>query len=214
VHSRQWSWIFEYENHRKSPDLVVPMGKNIRCFLVSDDVIHGFYIPAFRIQQDTVPGIKTQVWFNATTTGNYDILCAQYCGLRHSSMLARLIVVQPDKFDAWMKGENINFPDKFQSEEMPVGEKLLFERGCISCHSLGGGLMAGPTFKGIYGSTSRVKTAGRMRDVTVDDKYLIDSIINPGLDVVDGFPNTMPSGRDVLTDQEINEIIAYLKTLK
>ena len=214
VHSRQWSWLFEYENGKKSPDLIVPVGKNIKCELTSDDVIHGFYIPAFRIQQDSVPGITTSAWFNVTTSGSYDIFCAQYCGLKHSEMRANLIAVTQDKFEKWLKGEIIKMPGKIESVEMPVGQKLIFERGCVSCHSIEGGPMVGPTLKGIYGSKSRVKTNGKLRDVIVDDKYLIDSIIDPAKDIVDGYPNTMPLGRDILTDEEIQEIIDYIKTLK
>jgi cytochrome c oxidase subunit 2 len=214
VHSRQWAWLFEYANGKKSPDLVVPVGKNVKLELTSDDVIHGFYVPDYRIQQDTVPGIKREVWFNATTTGTHDIFCAQYCGLKHSSMTANLIAVDPDKFNSWLKGENINLPSKVKSEEMPVGEKLIFERGCVSCHSLSGEYMVGPTFKGMYNTKRSVKTNGKLHDVIADDNYIRDSIIFPANDIVDGYPNTMPSGRDILSDDEINKIIDYIKTLK
>ena len=214
VHARQWSWLFEYGNGKKSPDLVAPLGKDVRCELTSDDVIHGFYVPAFRIQQDVVPGIKTQAWFNATTTGSYDILCSQYCGLKHSNMRALLIVVPPDQFNRWLKGENIQFPGKVQSANMPRGQMLLLERGCLSCHSLDGGIMTGPTFKGLIGSKVRVKTAGKKRIITADENYIKDSIINPGSDIVDGFPNIMSSGRNILSDEEIEEIIEYMKGLK
>jgi len=214
VHARQWSWLFEYANRKFSPDLVVPLGKNIRCNLVSSDVIHGFYIPSFRVQQDAVPGMKTMVWFNATTLGTYYILCSQYCGLKHSGMLAKLIVVPQDLFDKWLKGAKITFNTGADLLRMPPGEALLFERGCVSCHSIEGGTMVGPTFKGLFGSLVRVKTDGKIRTVAVDSGYIRESILQPGADVVDGFPNTMPSARDVLTDAEIAEITAYIKSLK
>jgi cytochrome c oxidase subunit 2 len=102
VNARQWSWLFEYENRRKSPNLVVPLGKNVRCDLSSADVIYGFYIPAFRIQMDALPGIKTQVWFKTTVVGTYDILCTQYCGLRHSDMTAKVYVVNEEQFNEWV----------------------------------------------------------------------------------------------------------------
>jgi cytochrome c oxidase subunit II len=214
VHARQWSWLFEYQNGKKSADLIVPVGKDIRCDLVSADVIHGFYVPAFRIQMDTLPGIKTQVWFKATETGSYDILCSQYCGLKHSAMLAKLVVVQPEKFEAWMRGEKIAFPEKSDTDDMVPGERLLFDRGCVSCHSLDGSAMVGPTYKSLFGSRVRVRTNGVLHEVIADEKYLGDSIINPGKDVVDGYSNTMPSGRDLLSDKEISDLIQYLKTLK
>ncbi|MGA2506418.1 MAG: cytochrome c oxidase subunit II [Chitinispirillaceae bacterium] len=213
VHARQWSWLFEYANGKKSPDLIAPLGRNIRCELISADVIHGFYVPAFHIQQDAVPGLKTEAWFNATTPGSYYILCSQYCGRKHSAMIARLIVVPPDQFDAWMQGKNISFTGA-EWKNMPAGEQLLFERGCMSCHSLEGTKMVGPSFKGLFGSTVTVRTDGRVRSVVADSAYIHESIVNPGADVVDGFPNTMPPGRDVVSDSEIVEIVKYLKTLK
>jgi cytochrome c oxidase subunit 2 len=213
VHSRQWSWLFEYANGKKSPDLVVPLGKNIRCDLLSADVIHGFYVPAFHIQMDAVPGMKTFVWFKAVTPGSHYILCSQYCGRQHSAMIARLIVVAPDQFDAWMQGKKISFagPDL---KNMPAGQRLLFERGCMSCHSVEGAKMVGPGFKGLFGSTVAVRTAGKSRSVVADSAYIHESIVNPGADVTDGFPNTMPPSKEVLSDEEIGEIIGYLKTLK
>jgi cytochrome c oxidase subunit II len=213
VHARQWSWLFEYANGKKSPDLIAPLGRNVRCDLFSDDVIHGFYVPAFRIQQDAVPGLKTEVWFNATAPGSYYILCSQYCGRKHSAMIAKLIVVPPDQFDAWMQGKNITFTGA-ELKDMPAGERLLFERGCMSCHSLEGAKMVGPTFKGLFGSTVTVRTDGKLRSAVADSAYIYKSIIAPGADVVDGFPNTMPPGRDAVSDEEIAQIVNYLKTLK
>jgi cytochrome c oxidase subunit 2 len=214
VYARQWSWLFEYPNGRKSPSLVVPFGKDIRCDLFSADVIHGFYIPAFRIQQDIVPGLKTKVWFNATTLGSFYILCSQYCGLRHSAMIAKLYVVPPDQFDSWLKGANIALPEKGGYADLPRGEALILERGCASCHSLTGGSMVGPTFKGLFGAPVSVVTAGRARTIRADSSYIVKSILDPGADVTAGFPNTMPPGREVLSDEEITEVIKYLATLK
>jgi cytochrome c oxidase subunit II len=214
VNARQWSWLFEYQNQKKSPVLVVPLGKNIKCDLSSADVIHGFYIPAFHIQQDTMPGLATQAWFRATTTGSYDIFCSQYCGLRHSEMTTKLIVVTQNQFDEWVSGETIAFPGESASRERSEGEKLLSNRGCLSCHSLGGEKMVGPTFKGLFGSKVRVITNGKTREVVADENYVRASITNPGADIADGYANIMPSGRDILTDDEINDIIDYLRTLR
>ncbi len=214
VNARQWSWLFIYGNGKKSPDLVIPAGKDIKLVLTSADVIHGFYVPAFRIQQDTVPGIKTEVWFNATTLGNYDIYCAQYCGLKHSSMLAKLYVTSQDQYESWLKGGKVQFSGKIETAQMIPGQNLLIERGCISCHTFEGQSALGPTFKGLYGSRVKVITNGVVHDVTADDTYIRDSIVTPGKDIVAGYRNSMPSGRDVLSDSEIKKIIEYLKTIK
>jgi cytochrome c oxidase subunit 2 len=104
VRSRQWSWSFEYPDGRKSPDLVVPAGSDVRLTLSSDDVIHGFYLPGYRIQVDAVPGMKTYAWFKATRMGTYDILCTVYCGTDHSGMLAKLYVLSKERYDAWVAG--------------------------------------------------------------------------------------------------------------
>ncbi len=214
VHSRQWTWLFEYSNGKKSPDLVIPLGKNVKCELTSDDVIHGFYIPAYRIQQDALPGMKTMVWFNATTIGTYDIMCSQYCGLHHSSMLAKLIVVSPEDYEAWLSGKQLKFPGKVMKSGMPAGYTLITERGCLSCHSLEGVRMTGPPLNGLFGKNERVSTAGQLRVIKADEDYIRRSITDPGADVVEGYPNIMPSGTNVMSMQEISRVVDYLKTLK
>jgi cytochrome c oxidase subunit 2 len=128
-------------------------------------------------------------------------------------MIAKLIVAPPDRFDAWMAGKNISFAGA-EWKNMPAGERLLFERGCMSCHSIEGAAMVGPTFKGLFGASVTVRTDGGVRSVVADSAYIYKSIISPGADIVDGFPNTMPPGRDAVSDEEITQIIKYLKTLK
>ncbi len=213
VISRQWSWLFQYDNGTSSSQLVAPLGKNVRLELVSEDVIHGFFVPAFRIKQDAVPGMTTTAWFNATVAGSYDILCTQYCGVGHSAMLAKLIVVPPDQFAQWYAGEK-TAAGLAPPSATPVGEELLRQKGCLACHSLDGSKMVGPTFKGLYGNGVRVLAAGKPRTVMADDDYLESSILDPGADVVVGYPNLMPSGRGKVTDKEMDDIIQYLQTLK
>jgi len=110
VEARQWSWLFTYDNGRKSTALVVPQGKDVTLTMTSPDVIHGFFIPAYRIKQDVVPGMKTHVWFTATNLGTVDILCTQYCGQEHSKMLSQVFVVPPADYDKWVKGEDVDIP--------------------------------------------------------------------------------------------------------
>jgi cytochrome c oxidase subunit 2 len=110
VTARQWSWLFTYENGRKSTDLVVPQGRDVALTMESKDVIHGFFIPAYRVKQDIVPGMKNRLWFRADRQGTADILCTQYCGQEHSKMLATVYVVAPDIFDKWLRGEEVDIP--------------------------------------------------------------------------------------------------------
>ncbi len=110
VTASQWSWLFTYENGRKSTDLVVPQGKDIALTMESPDVIHGFFIPAFRVKQDIVPGMKNRLWFRADRLENVDVFCTQYCGQEHSKMLATVYVVAPDVFEKWLAGEDVNIP--------------------------------------------------------------------------------------------------------
>jgi cytochrome c oxidase subunit 2 len=110
VTARQWSWLFTYANGRKSTALVVPVGKDVALTLSSNDVIHGFFIPAYRIKQDAVPGMKTHAWFNATSLGSADILCTQYCGQEHSKMLTQVFVVPEDTYTKWLNGEDVDIP--------------------------------------------------------------------------------------------------------
>jgi cytochrome c oxidase subunit 2 len=110
VTARQWSWVFQYDNKKKSTMLVVPQGRNVELDLMATDVIHGFFIPAYRIKQDAVPGMKTRAWFKAADLGSVDILCTQYCGLQHSKMLSKVFVIPPADFQKWYNGEDVDIP--------------------------------------------------------------------------------------------------------
>jgi len=214
VVSRMWSWLFVYENGLKSPDLVVPLGRNVKVDLTSEDVIHSFFVPAFRVKQDTVPGMTTHAWFRATQPGTYDILCAEYCGERHSAMLARLIVLPPQQFAAWYAGKPVEAAGLGAPSTRPAGKELLRQKGCLACHSTDGSRLAGPTFQGLYGRIEEVATGDDRHTVTVDDAYLRSAIVNPGADLVVGFRNIMPPGKPALSDEEIEQIVTYLHQLQ
>ncbi|HTX73089.1 MAG TPA: cytochrome c oxidase subunit II [Rectinemataceae bacterium] len=214
VHSRQWSWLFEYPNGSRSPDLVVPEGRDVRLTLTSDDVIHAFYVPAFRIQVDTVPGMKTQAWFHGGSVGSYDILCAQYCGQGHSAMLAKLYVVPAEDYSRWYGGGIVELAGTKLPSAHATGVDLLTQRGCLSCHSLDGTKKVGPTFKGLFGSRVEVYTNGVERELVADESYIRSSILDPGADIVDGYSNIMPTGAGQLSDAELDDIVGTLKTLK
>ena len=165
----------------------------------SVDVIHGFFIPAYRIKQDVLPTMTTHAWFNAANLGTFDILCSQYCGLQHSKMLSQVFVVPPADFDKWYAGQDVDIPGLTSQLEKKegTGVALLRQNGCLDCHSLDGTKLVGPTFKGLSGSTVVVRTGGRLRSVKADEAYIVRSVVDPGADIVEGFSNIMPSGKGV-----------------
>jgi cytochrome c oxidase subunit 2 len=202
--ARQWSWSFAYANGRTSPRLYVPVGKPVLVNLVSLDVLHGFYLPAFRVKRDIVPGMKNQAWFVATKAGSYDLFCSSYCGVGHSAMITTVEAIPEAEFAAWLQ------PGR--SGEHP-GRKLLDKYGCLACHSLDGSRKAGPTFKGLFGSRVSVLVAGQLITVTADEAYLKESIIKPAAKVVEGFPPIMPVVPD-LKDEEIEALVEFIEGVK
>jgi cytochrome c oxidase subunit 2 len=204
VTARQWSWHFSYENGKQSDTLKVPAGKPIKMLLTSEDVIHSFYIPAFRIKEDCVPKMQTYLWFTARETGSYDIFCTEYCGLGHSGMVSKVIVMPEKDFEAWYTSA--------AAGEKVDGRKVLEDKGCLGCHTVDGTKKIGPTFKGLYGQTVTVLTGGKERTVIVDGDYITRSIEDPGADIVKGYPPIMPKLN--VTSEEVEEIIEYLKGLQ
>jgi cytochrome c oxidase subunit 2 len=209
VTARQWSWLFTYANGRKSTDLVVPQGKNVALDMKSVDVIHGFFIPSYRIKQDVLPTMTTHAWFKAVDLGTFDILCTQYCGLQHSKMLSQVFVVPPPDFDKWYAGQDVDIPGLTSQAEKEegTGVALLRQSGCLDCHSLDGTKLVGPTFKGLSGSTVEVLTGGKRRSLRADEAYIIRSIVDPGADIVAGFSDIMPAGRGKYSDAQLHEMV-------
>ena len=203
--ARMWSWSFTYANGKTSPKLYVAVGKPVKVNLVSLDVIHGFYVPAFRVKRDVVPGMKNHVWFVAPKAGSYDLFCSQYCGTGHSGMITTVEALPEAEFAAWLN-------QKTEQEEH-AGHELLEKHGCLGCHSLDGTAKVGPSFKGIWGQSVTVVTNGVARTITVDEAYLRRSILEPQADVVKGFPPIMPTFPD-LTAKEVTAIVEYLKGVK
>jgi cytochrome c oxidase subunit 2 len=207
VIARQWSWLFEYENGMKETELKVPLGKPVKLLLTSQDVIHGFYAPAFRIKQDAVPGMTNYLWFQPTQTGTFDVMCSQYCGLEHSHMLSKIMVLPEEEFKKWYQTGK-----EMEAKPPILGDRLFRERGCRACHSTDGTPGVGPTFKGLFGKTVTVLTNGKERTMVADETYLKRSILEPGADVVKGFPPIMPPQK--LTEEEIQSLSEYIKGLK
>ena len=209
VIARQWSWLFEYENGLRSTELKVPVGKPIKLLLTSQDVIHSFYAPAFRIKQDVVPGMVNSLWFQSTEVGEFDVLCSQYCGLQHAKMLTKIVVLPEEEFKKWYQTGK-----EMEAKLPPSGTQLFQERGCKACHTIDGTPGLGPTLKGLFGKTVTVLTDGKERKLVADEAYLRKSILEPNVDIVKGFPPIMPPLKGLLTDQEIDALVSYLKGLK
>jgi cytochrome c oxidase subunit 2 len=208
AYGQMWSWSFEYENGKQSPTLVVPLDKPVKLDLISRDVLHSLYIPAFRIKEDLVPGIETQMWFIAQELGTYDIFCAEYCGERHSYMISEVEVIPDSDFEEWL------LKDDIPEGEHP-GLTILKQNACLSCHSLDGTRLVGPSFKGLYGLTETVVTDGQEREITVDDEYIRRSVYEPNADVVKSYnPGLMISYTNQISEEDLDKILEYLKTIK
>jgi cytochrome c oxidase subunit 2 len=207
---RMWKWEFDYGNNHISEDLVVPLNKNVRLNLVSKDVNHSLFIPAFRLKEDVVPGYKNYMWFRPQIKGEFDIFCAEYCGLNHSGMLGKVKVLDSAEYNTWYAGL-LKTP---VVTEKP-GLALIKKNNCLSCHSLDGSKIVGPTFKGLFGSKRKVATSQGEKEETADETYIKRSILDPGAEIVEGFPKgLMQSYSNILKDHDINNIIDYLKSVQ
>lgn len=201
VIGKQWMWKLQQPNGRREINtLHVPSGIPVRLTLASQDVIHSFFIPAFRVKQDVIPGRYTTLWFEATDVGEYHIFCAQYCGNQHSGMIGTVVVQTPEEYQAWLAGVSPN--------ESPVtnGARMYQSLGCTVCH----GVQA-PTLAGLY--MSKVELAGG-GTVTADEEYLRESILESGAKIVKGYPAVMPSYRGQITEEQLFDLISYIKSLQ
>jgi cytochrome c oxidase subunit 2 len=206
--ARMWSWQFTYVGGKTSPQLYVPVGTPVRVELVSQDVIHGFFIPAFRVKRDIVPGMANFAWFVADKAGSYDVFCSQFCGTQHSAMVTTVEALPKEKFTAWLtEGGATPAGSKLD------GKKLATEKGCLGCHSLDGSKGVGPTFKGLYGSRVEVTKAGKELAVTADEAFLKESILQPAATIVEGFPPIMPANADMPAEQ-LTALVEFIKSVK
>lgn len=222
VTGRMWSWLHEYENGVQSAELYVPVNVPVKLNLVSQDVLHSYYIPAFKVKQDAVPGIPDLfLWFSAYETGVYQVFCAEYCGLSHSAMWSKVHVVTQEEFDEWLRVEGEKVVQIQQAADSGdtgnlhiLGEALSKSKGCAACHSTDGTKLIGPSYKGVYGKTETVVTGGQEREIIVDDAYIRNSILKPMDDIVKGYQPLMPSQEGLVNDAEIKALTAYIKSLQ
>jgi cytochrome c oxidase subunit 2 len=219
VTAQKWNWSFRYPNGTTSPGkLVIPKGKPVRLVMSATDVLHSFYVAEFRVKQDAIPGVYTSLWFEPTTTGEFTVQCAEYCGGPqgdvaadqpggHSDMLASVQVVEEQAFKDWLEtgGEEKGLP---LAER---GKKQYQQWGCVACHSLDGSKLAGPSFKGLFGREEELADGSKVK---ADENYIKESILNPTAKVVKGYAPVMPVFQGQLKDPQIESIIAFIKEQK
>jgi cytochrome c oxidase subunit 2 len=208
VTGQKWKWLFEYPNGYVDDVLHVPMGQKTRAIVQSVDVLHSFYLPAFRTKIDAVPGRYTELWFDPTAPGEYPVFCAEYCGTGHSAMLTKVVVHEQKDFDQWLKDAE----KKLDSlDPVQLGTKMYNQQGCATCHTLDGSPKIGPSWKGMFG---RTETLSDGSTITVDENYIKESILEPQAKLVQGFPPSMPTFKGKMSDKKIDGIIALIKSLK
>lgn len=207
---RQWKWTFDYTLQGVTSDtLVVPVRQPVRLRMTSKDVIHSFFIPAFRAQANVIPGRYNSLWFEATRTGVFQAYCAQFCGTNHSYMGTNVRVVEPDEFTAWVSASTDLSKGKTPAE---YGAILYTMKSCNACHKVEGSVGGiGPDLKGIWDSKMELADG---RSVIVDSAYVVKSMMDPNAELVKGFLPIMPPAQGLLTDREIAALTAYIKSLK
>lgn len=205
VVGKQWMWKIQHQTgQREINELHVPLGRKVKLTMTTEDVIHDFDIPAFRTKADVVPGRYTYMWFEATKTGKFHLFCAEYCGLNHSGMIGSVIVMEQHEFDNWLSG-NV-------AGQTPVEQgKDLFENklGCASCHA-GGPTQRGAKLEGIFNHDVKLVGGGTVK---ADEQYIRNSILNPSAQVVEGYQPIMPTFKGQVTEEQLNSLVAYIKSL-
>jgi cytochrome c oxidase subunit 2 len=204
VTGKQWMWKAEHpEGQREINELHVPLGRPVKLTMTSEDVIHDFFVPAFRVKKDVLPGRYTSLWFEPTKLGTFHLFCAQYCGAFHAGMLGSIVVVEPEEYERWLLGG-------VQGETMEAaGARLFKENGCITCH-LSDGTGPAPPLAGVYGSTVHL-TSGQT--LTADDAYIRESILSPAAKIVSGYKPVMPSFQGQLSEEQILDLVAYIRSI-
>ncbi len=205
VVGKQWMWKLQHqEGQREINELHVPKGRDIKLILASEDVIHDFFVPAFRVKTDVVPGRYTTLWFRATKTGRYHMFCAQYCGTNHAIMGGWVTVLEPAEFQTWLSGGPAEGPLS------AMGQKLFQSLACHTCHAATA-QARGPSLEGVYGSTVQLDNG---QTVVADDAYLRESILTPKAKIVAGYQPLMPTFQGLVSEEQVLQLIAYIKSLK
>jgi cytochrome c oxidase subunit 2 len=205
VVGKRWMWKLQHmTGQREINELHVPVGVPVKLTLTSEDVIHSFYIPAFRIKKDAVPGRYNTIWFQASKPGRYHLFCAEYCGTQHSGMIGSVTVMEPAQFQAWLTGGAAGV------SLAAAGQKLFTELACITCHTAESG-SRGPDLVGLFGKPVKLASG---RTVNADEAYLRESIVAPAAKIVEGYQPIMPTFQGLVSEEGLLQLIAYIQTLK
>lgn len=208
VTGQKWFWSFDYPHGASTVnELVIPAGKPVKLLMSSRDVIHSFFVPSFRVKMDVVPNRYSVIWFEAMNPGNYDLMCTEFCGKGHSEMIGLVKVVSEREYNEWMEtsaslGEGLSLAE--------YGAQLYKSKACITCHSIDGTPLVGPSFMGDFG-TRRVLTSGQ--SVPIDENFIRESILNPQAKIAAGFDPVMPTYQSILKDRQIDALVDYIKSL-
>ena len=206
VVGKQWMWKIQHSTgQREINALHVPVGRKIRLIMTSEDAIHSFYIPAFRIKRDVLPGRYTDQWFEATKTGTYHLFCAEYCGMNHSGMIGSVVVMGPSEFDDWLSG------NASQLAPAVAGQQLYQSLGCVSCHGANGEGGRGPELAGLFGKQVVLNTGQTLK---ADEAYFRESVLNPQAKIVSGFGPIMPTFQGQVSEEQLLQLMAFIKSIR
>ncbi len=205
VVGKRWMWKVQHiTGQREINELHVPVGVPVKLTLTSEDVIHSFFIPAFRVKKDALPARYTTAWFQATKPGRYHLFCAEYCGTRHSNMIGSIVVMEPAAFQAWLAGGGPGV------SLASAGEKLFQDLACVTCHKADSGAR-GPALDGLFGRPVALADGGT---VTADETYIRESIVAPSAKVVAGYQPIMPTFQGLVSEEQLLQLVAYVRSLK
>ena len=205
VVGKQWMWKFQHlDGQREINELHVPVGRPVKLITTSEDVIHDFFVPAFRVKADVIPGRYVSIWFQPTKPGRYHLFCAEYCGTRHSGMIGEIVVMEPSEYQTWLSG---GAPEGSLAS---TGGKLFADLACNTCHRPDA-QGRGPVLEGLFGKTVQLQNG---ESVTVDEAYVRESILTPAAKITAGFQPIMPTFQGLVTEEQLLALVEYVKSLR
>jgi len=206
VVGKQWMWKFQHvSGQREINQLHVPVGRKVKLTMTTEDVIHSFFVPSFRVKMDVVPGRFTYAWFEATRPGTYHLFCAEYCGTSHSGMIGSIVVMEPTDYQAWLAGGRV------EGSLSATGQKVFQDLACNTCHHGGGELAGrGPVLEGQFGKPVQLESG---QTVIADEDYVRESILNPRAKIVAGYQPIMPTFQGLVTEEQLLQLVEYIKSI-
>jgi cytochrome c oxidase subunit II len=205
VVGKQWMWKFQHlDGQREIDELHVPVGRAVKLIMTSEDVIHDFFVPAFRVKADVLPGRFTEIWFQPTVPGRFHLFCAEYCGTKHSGMIGQVVVMEPSAYQTWLSG---GAPEGSLAS---AGAKLFADLACNTCHRPDA-QGRGPVLEGLFGKTVTLQSGEK---VTVDEAYVRESILMPSAKIAAGFQPVMPTFQGLVTEEQLLALVEYVKSLR